>query len=318
MIRNHYKLPAEKEAGLRRAYRLAWISLFFLLTIITAMYAAMGTSQAMKTAWIEDVLSLVPPLAFIAARKLHSRSPSQRFPYGFHRAHALSFLVAASAVLVVGLFILGDAVHSLISQERPTLGHTDLWGVQVWSGWVMIAALIYSIIPPVVLGHMKVALAHELYEKTLYADGMMNKADWMTGLAGVLGVIGIGMGYWWADAVAAAIISLDVCKDGVTQLRRAISVLLNQRPTEVGSDEPLTIDLKISESLLKLSYVNRVEMRLREEGHIISGEVFVTLKDDVSNISEKLRELEEAAMATDWRLHGIIVTCRNETAPFAR
>lgn len=38
----------------------------------------------------------------------------------------------------------------------------------------------------------------------------------------ILGIIGIGLGFWWADAAAASIIALDVLKDGSTHVRKAI------------------------------------------------------------------------------------------------
>ena len=43
----------------------------------------------------------------------------------------------------------------------------------------------------------------------------MNRADWLTALAAVVGVIGIGAGLWWADAVAAIVISLEITRDGL-------------------------------------------------------------------------------------------------------
>ena len=41
----------------------------------------------------------------------------------------------------------------------------------------------------------------------LYADAKMNKADWLTATAAMVGVVGIGVGLWWVDAVAAIAIS---------------------------------------------------------------------------------------------------------------
>lgn len=97
-----------------------------------------------------------------------------------------------------------------IRQEHPSIGHFQLfdWQYPIWAGWVMIAALLYSIIPPVILGRMKLPLARALHESTLYADASMNKADWITSAAAIVGVLGIGLGLWWADAVAAAVISV--------------------------------------------------------------------------------------------------------------
>ena len=49
----------------------------------------------------------------------------------------------------------------------------------------MIAALVYSVIPPFVLGRMKLPLAAELHDKTLQTDANLNKGDWLTGIAGI-------------------------------------------------------------------------------------------------------------------------------------
>lgn len=117
-------------------------------------------------------------------------------------------------ILVLGLYMLIDSALSLINQEHPTLGHFDLFGWSLWSGWVMIVALIYSMIPPIILGWMKLPLAKSLHEKTLHANATMNKDDWLTAGAAILG---IGIGWWWADAVAAGFISLEVLVDGVTK-----------------------------------------------------------------------------------------------------
>lgn len=67
----------------------------------------------------------------------------------------------------------------------------------------MIAVALASCVAPVILGRIKRRLAEQLHDKVLRADADMNRADWLTGLATAAGVVGIGMGWWWADAAAA-------------------------------------------------------------------------------------------------------------------
>ena len=76
-------------------------------------------------------------------------------------------------------------------------------------------ALLYSAVPAI--GRMK--LARELHDKVLFADAKINKADWLTAVAGMAGVLGIGLRLWWADAAAAAVISIDIVHDGFANLR---------------------------------------------------------------------------------------------------
>jgi divalent metal cation (Fe/Co/Zn/Cd) transporter len=56
----------------------------------------------MRTAWVEDGLSLVPPAAFHLAVRVEARPPSADHPYGFHRAMAIACLCAAMALFTVG------------------------------------------------------------------------------------------------------------------------------------------------------------------------------------------------------------------------
>ena len=306
--RSNYQLPEDKQKKLKKAIVLEWVTIFFILTITVVMYLAMGASQAMKTAWIEDVLSLIPPISFLVAMHFRDKKPNNEYPYGYRRAPLLSFMVAAVALLILGLYMLYDSSMGLIKQEHPTLGHFYLFGNswQVWSGWVMIVALIYSVIPPMILGRMKLPLGKELHEKTLYADATMNKADWMTGGAAIIGILGIGLGFWWADSAAAGFISLSVVKDGLTNVKHAMADLMDQRPTDVSSGKPLKLEDRLRDELNGSAGVAGVEVRLREEGHAVTGEVFVVLHEH-KEVTRQIDQLAEQAAALDWRLYNLTV-----------
>ena len=65
--------PVEIIEDLRRARRLEWWTLFWVSSVIAVMAFAMGSSQAMKTAFVEDLLSLIPAITFLIAAKLEPR-----------------------------------------------------------------------------------------------------------------------------------------------------------------------------------------------------------------------------------------------------
>ncbi|MFA5677368.1 MAG: cation diffusion facilitator family transporter [Pseudomonas sp.] len=308
-VRQGYVLPAEKEQLLHKALRLEWISIFFVLTIVAAMYLTMGSSQAMRMALLEDLLALIPPIVFLVAMHMRKRPPDEQHPYGYSRAILLAFLAASMAILMFGLFMFLDSISSLIKQEHPSIGHFQLFGdgYPIWGGWVMIAALVYSIIPPLILGRMKLPLAKALHESTLYADATMNKADWMTSAAAIIGVLGIGLGFWWADAVAALIIAVDVLKDGTTHVRKAMLELMDQRPTDIMSNAPLGLEQVINDALLREADVVDVEARLREEGHLVGGEIFVVFDKEQTQVARRSQQLISTAVALDWRLYDLIV-----------
>ena len=107
------------------------------------------------------------------------------------------------------------------------------------AGWVMLAAMTYSIIPPLIIGlEGDAALDPPLQDEVIHTDAKMNKANWMTGAAGLFGVLGLGLGWWWADSAAAAIISFDIILDGWKALKVATAELVDGVPRELGGTGP--------------------------------------------------------------------------------
>lgn len=306
-VRATYKLPPEKEAKLRRAQRLEWITIGFMLSIITVVGLTASSSQAMKAAWIEDLLSLVPPVSFLVAARFRNNEPDEQFPYGYRRAMSIAFLVAALALFAFGTFIFIDSVTKLVMGEHTTIESVEIFGRHVWLGWLMIAALIYSIIPPVVLGYLKLPLAVELHEKVLHADAQMNKADWLTGIAGILGILGIAYGFWWADAVAAGVISLDIVKDGFSNLKCAVKDLMDERPTTVVHFRPDEITARLCDELERLDWVREASVRLREEGDVLTGEAYVVPRQVEGDLLEKLKRASDHLHSLNWRLYDVVV-----------
>lgn len=66
MIGRH-DLPEEQEEVLRKAVRIEWLSIAYTACTVTIVYFVLGNSQAMKTAWVEDILSTIPQFAFLIA-----------------------------------------------------------------------------------------------------------------------------------------------------------------------------------------------------------------------------------------------------------
>jgi cobalt-zinc-cadmium efflux system protein len=264
-------VPREIEADLRKARRLAWWTILWIGSIVLVMGSVMGSSQAMRTAWIEDVLSMIPAIVLLIALRLEGRKPTGLYPYGFDRAHSLAFLIAATALAAVGGVLLIESLLTLALREHVTIPSVELFGQQVWLGWLMMAALAYSIVPPLILGRMKLPIARRTHDAVLHTDAKMQKADWMTGLAGIGGIIGIGFGFWWADAAAAVVISFSILSDGITALRIAAAELTDGTPRELGSSK-IAPDAEALHQALHERWPG-AEVRLRESGRYILAQV---------------------------------------------
>lgn len=300
------ELGPTQQRALRSAKRLQVFSIVYLATAVTVVFFVMGNSQAMRVAWIEDCLSFLPPIAFLVAARIARRQPDGDYPYGHHRAVGAAHLAASVALLSLGGFLAGESVLTLVRAEHPTIGTVNVFGQQVWQGWLMIAALVYTGFPNVILGRLKLPLAEELHDKVLFADADMNKADWKTAGGAILGVLGIGIGLWWADAGVALLIALSIVKDGVENVRNAVAGLLDRqaRTFDDHKEHPLVDAVRTYFS--GLTWVSEVDVRMRDMGHVLHTEVFVVPRTPTVSVAT-LREAALEASGLDWKLRDLVV-----------
>lgn len=265
------ELPDSLAEDFRKAKRLEWLTIGWISTVVVVMYLTMGASQAMKTAFFEDMLGLIPAITFLTAAHLEPRQPTRKFPFGYLRANSLAFFASAVVLTFLGLFLIFKNGMGLMKGEHPTIGAVTFFGETFWLGWLMIAALAYSIIPPVVLGRMKQPIARRMRDKVLYTDSLMQKADWQTGLAGIAGIVGIGFGLWWADSLAALLIAISITMDGVNATRSSSAELMDGAPRELTGSK-LSGEADDVRQRLQDQWPDAT-VRLRESGRYIMASV---------------------------------------------
>lgn len=299
-------LPAERKGFLRRAVRLEILTIVYLISVILLMYLVMGSSQAMRTAWVEDLLGLLPPIAFLIAEPFRNRRSTEYFPYGYHRSISIAFLISSTALFAMGAFLFIESAVKLVKAEHPTIGTQSLFGQQIWLGWLMLPVLIWSVVPAVILGRAKVEPARKLHNKVLYCDASMNRADWLTGLAATVGVLGIAIGWWWLDATAALFISCDILHDGYQNLKACILDLMDRTPQTVDHQRAEGLPARIKTELEKMDWVQEAQVRMREHGQVFFGEVFITPKEQ-ENLMTCMTEARKMILKLDWRVQDIVM-----------
>jgi cation diffusion facilitator family transporter len=307
-----FRFTEEQLRKRKRSVRLSWLTIVLLLTTAALMWLTLGQSQAMKTAWAEDLLGLIPPAALLIALRFENRPPSRRFPYGYFRVISVAFLAAAAALSTIGLWLFADSVLKLLRRERPPIGLMTMFGHQFWAGWAMIAALVYATAVGLTLGILKRPLARALHDKVVEADADMNKADWTSQSAAVIGILLVGFGHYWGDSAAAALISLSILNDGWRNLRQVIGDLMDESPSVFGETHALEdLPTRLRDAAERFDWVEKAGVRLREQGHVLTGEIFVVPRDgakiSASELLSKVASAGRQLCALDWRLHGMSI-----------
>jgi cation diffusion facilitator family transporter len=300
-------LPHDRRGDLKRARRLEMLSFAYLASTITFLVLVMGGSQAVKTEFVDDLLSAMPPLLFLVGDRISGRKPSERYPYGFARAVSAAYLGAAVALLLIGGYLLFDAVTKLLHQEHPSLGGVAVFGHVVWMGWLGLAALTWSAVPAFFLGRAKQKAGERLHDKVLVADAKSNAADWQSAAAAMIGILGIAAGIWWLDAAAAAFISFEIIRSGLSEVRSALGDLMDRRPQQLIRDELDPLPEELTRFFKSLPWVGDAVVRVREEGRQFTGEVFVVPSDE-ADLLDHIGAASRDACELDWRLKEMLVT----------
>jgi divalent metal cation (Fe/Co/Zn/Cd) transporter len=111
-------------------------------------------------------------------------------------------LVAVS-LFALAAYILGDAVYSLVTGERPEPSRTGiiLTSVSLVAMWWLAKA--------------KLRAARALGSRSLESDAFQTTACWWLALAALVGIgLNAALSWWWADPIAAVVISLLIIHEG--------------------------------------------------------------------------------------------------------
>ncbi len=299
-------LPQEQQEALRSAIRWEWGTIAYTSCTIALIALVVGNSQAMRTAWIEDMLSLIPQICFLIALLFIRRGPTRTFPYGLHRVMGVGHLVAGVALLLMGGNLAFEAIAGLVAAEHPTIGTVQLFGVTLWQGWLMIAAMGAIVVGPFFYGRAKLRLAPKLHNKLLYADADMAHADWHTNAASIVGVLGIGLGLWWLDGAAALFISIGIVWDGFKNTKAAVRDLIDERARTYDDKKAHPLIQDVLTGIRRQPWVHDAAVRMRDQGQVFHAEVFVVPEGEVPPV-ETLHSATRKLAEIDWKLQDIVI-----------
>jgi len=293
--------------GFKKMRKLEWTTLIYQVFASALVFYLAGKSQAMKTEWMENALAVIPPLGVLLTYQFENKAPDNRRPFGYHRASTIAFVAAAFALAMIGLLLCFEAASNLIHGERPAIGGYNLFGHTIWHGWLMIALMIGTAVPPVILGRKKIPVAKLLHDKALFADADMNRANWLSNGAGAIGLLLVAFGFWWGDSLAAFIISLDIIHDGVTNVMHSLSDVMDHHPVDLESGQQLPIVPDIHKTLKALPFVQSQRVLIREHGRYFYAEIFITPNEKMPPVLDATQQVREAILPLDWRLQHIAV-----------
>ncbi|MCA5894244.1 cation diffusion facilitator family transporter [Isoptericola sp. NEAU-Y5] len=213
----------------------------FGITVVVLLAQAVGAVVTGSLALLVDTAHMLTDAGGLAlalfAAHLSLRPPSAQRTWGFRRAEVLAALAQAAVLLVVGVYVLVEAVLRLL--EPPEIPATEL----VVFG---IVGLVGNLTAMAVLASRRDA------NLNLRAAFLEVANDALGSVAVIVAAVVISTTGWQgADAVAALVIGALILPRAVRLLRAATSVLLESTPPGLDLDE-------VREHLLRVDHVRGV------------------------------------------------------------
>jgi cation diffusion facilitator family transporter len=137
-------------------------------------------------------------VGFRASRKV----PTQRYPYGYERAEDL-------AGIGVALVIWGSALVAGFESITKLLRH----GGTTHLGWGIAAAAV-GIAGNQLVARYKLMVGRRIRSATMVADAKHSWLDALSSAGAMLGLIGVALGWGWADAIAGIVVTGFICHVG--------------------------------------------------------------------------------------------------------
>jgi cation diffusion facilitator family transporter len=197
-------------------------------------------------------------VGFRASRKI----PSERYPYGYERAEDLAGIGVA---LVIWASALVAGVESVTKLLRHGGTAHVAWGI---------GAAVVGIAGNQLVARYKLGVGRRIRSATMVADAKHSRLDALSSAGAMLGLIGVAVGWVWADAVAGIIVTGFICHVGWEVTSDIAHRLLD------GVDPDIVTTAEITAA--SVPGVNHAHARARWTGRTLRVEVEGFLNPDTT------------------------------------
>jgi divalent metal cation (Fe/Co/Zn/Cd) transporter len=177
---------------------IGWNSLEAIISIAAGLLAG---SIALVGFGLDSLIEVSSGAALLW--RLHVDAPERR-----ERAEQVALKIVGISFLLLAAYIAFDSIKSLVRREAPESSYAG----------IAIAALSLAVMP--LLARAKRRVAAAISSRALHADS--RQTDICTYLSAILLgglILNALFGWWWADPVAALVMTPIIVKEGVEALR---------------------------------------------------------------------------------------------------
>ena len=151
--------------------------------------------------------------------KVSSKPADKKHPFGHGQAEIISSVIIGTLLALVGVSFLISSIQKFINHQSASYGN------------LAIVVFIISVIVKEGLAQFSIRVGKKINSQSLIADGWHHRSDALVSLMILLGIF-IGGYFWWVDSIMGAVVSLVIFYTTYIILKKSISTLIGEEPSE--------------------------------------------------------------------------------------
>lgn len=206
--------------------RVALTSIFLSggLMVAKAVVGFLTGSLAILSDAAHSLSDLFATIITYAAVRISGKPADEEHHYGHGKIESLAaFAATALLFLLSGVVVLEAGRRLLSGSEAPV-------ALTVWAFGVIAAAIVVDFFR----ARLLYRVAGETASEALEADALHFSADMWSSVAVLFGLVGVWLGFAWADSVAALVVAGFICVAGWQLGSRTIQTLMDQAPEGIA------------------------------------------------------------------------------------
>ena len=263
-----------------------------LLTIAQIIGGVAANSLALLTDALHNASDALALVLALVAIMIGERPADHMRSFGYKRAESIAALVNLTALIMIGLFLAGKSVFSILI-------------------WVAAVALIID------TGTALLLRNHASSSENMRAAFLHNIMDALASLAVILGGIAIFYKGWnWIDPALSLVISIYVIIHGYHAMKNTIHLLMEGTPKSINRDE-LIATLKAHDHVNDIHHIHIWQIHEQKtalEAHVVIDDLskmesvkhsLKALLKEKFAISHSTLEFENKEISADCRDHDV-------------
>lgn len=275
---HHHHHGDPSEVGERRLW---WaVGANMLLTVAQIIGGIISGSLSLVADALHNFSDAASLLIALVAIRIGRKPPDQFKTFGYKRAETVAALINLTTLIIIGLYLCYEAIMRFITPE-PIIG----WTVIIVAGLALIVDIFTALL----------TYAQSKSSMNIRAAFLHNVTDALASIGVIIaGTLILLYGWVWTDAAMTLLIAGYVLYQGITEIPKAIHLLMEGTPE----------DINVGYVITKMEAVNGVQnvhhvhiWQLDEQRNALEAHVVIQSDTNIETIKQNLKGILDTSFS---------------------